>query len=77
MDGQITVKVLFSITDLNNWKSMAGTYQDDPDKSTKAFEMKIKTQDLDWKDIDTMLEMLFDTTEREMVVKTSRRFVEE
>lgn len=39
--------------------------------------MKIKTQDLDWKDIATMLEMLFDSTEREMVVKTSRRLVEE
>ncbi|XP_041894788.1 uncharacterized protein LOC121669624 [Corvus kubaryi] len=77
MDGPITVKVPFSIMDLNNWKLIAGTYRDDPDKMAKAFEMMIKTQDPDWKDIDTMLEMLFDSTEREMVVKTSRRFVEE
>uniref|UniRef100_A0A8C5TS32 Core shell protein Gag P30 domain-containing protein n=1 Tax=Malurus cyaneus samueli TaxID=2593467 RepID=A0A8C5TS32_9PASS len=77
MDGPITTEVPFSVTDLNNWKLMAGTFQDDPDKMAKAFEMMIKIQDPDWKDIDTMLEMLFDSTEREMVVKTSRRFVEE
>ncbi|KFO57042.1 hypothetical protein N302_03547, partial [Corvus brachyrhynchos] len=75
--GPITVKVPFSITDLNNWKSMAGTYRHDPDKMAKAFEMTIKTQDPDWKDIDTMLEMLFDSTEREMVLKTSKTFVKE
>lgn len=77
MDGPITAEVPFSITDLNNWKLMAGTDRDDPDKMAKAFEMMIKFQDPDWKDIDAMLEMLFDSTEREMVVKTSRRFVEE
>ncbi|KAL2294709.1 hypothetical protein Nmel_008452 [Mimus melanotis] len=36
----------------------------------------IKTQDPDWRDIDTMLKMLLDGTEREMIVKTCRRFVE-
>lgn len=77
MDGPITVEVPLSITDLNNWKLMAGTYQDDPDKMAKAFEMMIKLQDPNWKDIDAMLEVLFDSTQREMVVKTSRRFVEE
>lgn len=77
IDGPITGEVPFSITGLNNWKLMAGTYRDDPDKMAKAFEMMIKLQDPDWKDIDAMLEMLFDSTEREMVVKTSRRFVEE
>ncbi|KAL2303487.1 hypothetical protein Nmel_008757 [Mimus melanotis] len=76
-DSPITAEDPFSITDLNNWKLMAGTYRDDPDKMAKVFEMMIKLQDPDWKDIDAMLEMLFDSTEREMVVKTSRRFVEE
>ncbi|OWK58566.1 hypothetical protein RLOC_00014850 [Lonchura striata] len=56
---------------------MPGTYQEDPDKMAKAFEMMIKLQDPDWKHIDAILEMLFDSTEREMVVKTSRWFVEE
>ncbi|RMC00230.1 hypothetical protein DUI87_22835 [Hirundo rustica rustica] len=76
MNAPITAEVPFSITDLNNWKLMAGTYRDDPDKMAKAFETMIKLQDPDWKDIDAILEM-FDSTEREMVVKTSRRFVEE
>lgn len=33
----------------------------------KAFEMMVKTQNPDWRDIDTMLEMLLDGTEREML----------
>uniref|UniRef100_A0A8C0UHS3 Core shell protein Gag P30 domain-containing protein n=1 Tax=Cyanistes caeruleus TaxID=156563 RepID=A0A8C0UHS3_CYACU len=77
MEGPITEEVPFSRTGLNNWELMAGTYRDDPDKMAKAFEMLIKLHDPDWKDIDAMLEMLFDSTEREMVVITSRRFVEE
>ncbi|KAM7041637.1 uncharacterized protein M8220_007978 isoform 1-T3 [Acridotheres tristis] len=77
IDGPITAEDPFSITHLNSWELMAGTYRDDPDKMAKAFEMMIKLQDPDWKDIDAMLEMLFDSTERELVVKTSRRFVEE
>lgn len=56
---------------------MTGTYRADPDKMAKALEMMIKTPDPDWKDIDIILEMLFDGTEREMVVKTCRKFVEE
>lgn len=56
---------------------MTGTYRDDLDEIAKAFEMMIKTQDPDWKDRDTMLEMLFDSTERETVLKTSKSFVEE
>lgn len=55
---------------------MTGTYRDDLDKIAKIFEI-IKTQDPDWKDIDIMLEILFDSTEREMVLETSKRFVEE
>lgn len=46
---------------------MAGIYRADPDKMAKPFEMIIKTQDPDWKNIDIMLEMLFDGTERELL----------
>lgn len=65
--SSITVKVTFSISDLNNWEAVVGTYWADPEKMAKAFETIVKTQDPDWRDIDTMLEMLLDGTEREML----------
>ncbi|KFM10906.1 hypothetical protein AS27_07663, partial [Aptenodytes forsteri] len=74
-DGPVVVKVPFSITDLNNWKAAAGSYRDDSDQVASAFEM-IKTQDPDWKDIKVITQVLFDSTEREMVRKTTRTQVE-
>ncbi|XP_076217227.1 uncharacterized protein LOC143171928 [Aptenodytes patagonicus] len=75
-EGPVVVKVPFSITDLNNWKIAAGNYRDDSDRVASAFEMMIKTQDPDWKDIEVIMQVLFDSTEREMIRKTARTQVE-
>ncbi|KFQ84404.1 hypothetical protein N337_10046, partial [Phoenicopterus ruber ruber] len=75
-EGPVTVKVLFSITDLNSWKLAAGNYRDDLYKVASAFEMMIKTQAPNWKDIEAIMQVLFDSTEREMVRKAARTQVE-
>ncbi|KFP34964.1 hypothetical protein N324_07933, partial [Chlamydotis macqueenii] len=71
-DGLVTVKVPFSIMDLSNWKIAAGNYQDDPDRAASASEMMAKTQDPDWKDMEAIVQVLFDSTEREMIRKTAQ-----
>ncbi|KFQ90471.1 hypothetical protein Y956_12644, partial [Nipponia nippon] len=75
-EGPITVKVPFSITNLNNWKPAAGSYRGDPDKVASAFEMMVKTQDPDWRDIEAVMQVLFDSTERETIRKAARTQVE-
>ncbi len=75
-DGPVIVKVPFSIVDLNNWKIAAGSYRDDSDRVANTVAMMIKTQDPDWKDIEVILQVLFDSTEREMIRKTARSQVE-
>lgn len=71
-DGLVVVKVPFSISDLNNWKTAAGNYQDDPEKVVNAFELMVKIQNPDWQDVDAILQMLFDSTEKDMVRKAAR-----
>uniref|UniRef100_A0A8B9Z6Y2 Core shell protein Gag P30 domain-containing protein n=1 Tax=Buteo japonicus TaxID=224669 RepID=A0A8B9Z6Y2_9AVES len=75
-EGPVLVKVPFSVTDLNNWKLAAGNYRDNPDRAASAFEMMIKTQDPDWKDIEAIMQVLFDSTEREIIQKMARAQVE-
>lgn len=38
--------------------------------------MMIKNQDPDWKDIEAIMQILFDSTEKEMVCKTAKTQVE-
>ncbi|KFV52154.1 hypothetical protein N328_11898, partial [Gavia stellata] len=75
-DGPIMIRVPFSITDLNNWKLVAGNCRVDQDKVANAFEIMIKTQDPDWKDIEAIMQALFSSTEREMIHKAARAQVE-
>ncbi|KFP94149.1 hypothetical protein N329_12189, partial [Haliaeetus albicilla] len=71
-DGLVVVKVPFSISDLNNWKAAAGNYQDDAEKVANAFELMVKIQNPDWQDVDAILQMLFDSTEKDMVRRAVR-----
>lgn len=66
-DGPITVKVPSSISDVNNWKVAAGSYRDDPKKVASGFEMMITTQNPDWQDIEAILQVVFDSTERDVI----------
>ena len=74
--GPVFIKVPFSISDLNNWKLAAGNYREDPEKVASAFEMIVKTQNPDWQDIEAILQVLFDSTEREMIRRAVRLHVE-
>ncbi|KFW97490.1 hypothetical protein N336_00034, partial [Phalacrocorax carbo] len=75
-DGPVVMRVPFSITDLNNWKTAAGSYRDDPDRVASAFEIVVKTQDPDWRDIEAIMQVLFDSMEREVIRKAARTQVE-
>ncbi|KFW04527.1 hypothetical protein N327_08792, partial [Fulmarus glacialis] len=65
-----------SITDLNNWRQAAGNYRDNPEKTARAFEMLIKTQDPDWSDLDAMMGVVFDSTDLDMIKRAIRNHVQ-
>ena len=65
-EGVAIIKVPFSIVDLNNWKIEAGSYRENPDQTAHAFETMIQTQDPDWKDIQVIIDVLFDIVQREI-----------
>lgn len=71
-DGPITVKVPFSISDVSNWKVATGSYRDDAKKVASAFEMMIRTRNPDWQDIEAILQVVFDSTERDMIWRAVR-----
>ncbi|KFV42787.1 hypothetical protein N328_01191, partial [Gavia stellata] len=70
------VRVPFSITDLNNCKQAAGNYRDNPDKVAKAFDTTIRTTDPDWRDIDAITSVFFDSAEKEMIFRTAKTQIE-
>ncbi|KFO52713.1 hypothetical protein N302_01179, partial [Corvus brachyrhynchos] len=72
--GPVTVKSPFSVVHLMSWKQAAGVYREDLDRVAKVFETIIRTQDPDWNDIQVMLDMLLDNTEK-MVLSTARKQV--
>lgn len=49
--GLVIIKVAFSVSDLQAWKELAGTYREDPEKVSKVIETIIGTQDPDWHDL--------------------------
>ncbi|GAB0209338.1 protein NYNRIN-like [Grus japonensis] len=75
-EGLVIVRVPFSIADLNNWKQVAGNYRDNPDKVAKAFDTMIRTTDPDWKDLDAIMSVLFDSTEKEMIFRMAKTQIE-
>lgn len=44
-EGPVTLKVAFSVLDLQAWKELAGTYWEDPEKVSKVVETVIRAQD--------------------------------
>ncbi|KFP36183.1 hypothetical protein N324_05165, partial [Chlamydotis macqueenii] len=75
-NGPVTVKVPFSISDLRSWKETAGIYREDADRVAKVFEIIIGTQDSDWNDLQVIMVMLLDSTEKRMVLSAAWRQVE-
>ncbi|KFP93893.1 hypothetical protein N329_12860, partial [Haliaeetus albicilla] len=75
-EGVAIIKVPFSIVDLNNWKIEAGSYRENPDQTAHAFETMIQTQDPDWKVIQVIMDVLFDSAERDMIQRVAKTQVE-
>ncbi|KAJ7413017.1 hypothetical protein WISP_93580 [Willisornis vidua] len=74
--GPLMVKVQFSITDLLQWKTAVGSYQENPDAIASIMELIIKTQNPDWQKLDVIMYTLFDSTERKMIQKTAMTQIE-
>ncbi|KFQ67218.1 hypothetical protein N335_04109, partial [Phaethon lepturus] len=74
-EGPTLIKVPFSMNDLDMWKEVVKNYRDNPIGIAKRFELIVKNQDPDWKDIDLMLDAMTET-EKQLVVKTARTHVE-
>lgn len=70
-EGQIRIKVNFSMGALDAWKLAVKDYRDDPIGVAKRFQWIVKSQDPDWRDIDVMLDALTET-EKQLVLKTAR-----
>ncbi|KFQ64584.1 hypothetical protein N335_03049, partial [Phaethon lepturus] len=71
--GPIKLKVPLSMGDLDTWKLVAKGYRDDLAGVTKQFKASVKALDIDWEDVDFMLDALTDT-EKELVLKTARDY---
>ncbi|PKU31626.1 hypothetical protein llap_18069 [Limosa lapponica baueri] len=73
--GSTQIKVPFSMNDLDSWKEIVKEYWDDPIGVTKRYELIVKNQDPDWKDIDIMLDALTET-EKQLVLKMAQTHVQ-
>ncbi|KFQ95970.1 hypothetical protein Y956_08683, partial [Nipponia nippon] len=68
----VHVKVLFSTSDLRNWKESAGLYQGNPEKVYQAFQIIAENHNPDWKDMQVLLNTLFLPEEKRMVLEKAQ-----
>ncbi|KFP94784.1 hypothetical protein N329_00824, partial [Haliaeetus albicilla] len=73
--GPARIKVPFTMNDLDSWREMVKGYQDDPEGVAKRFDLIVKNQDPDWKDINLVLDALTET-EKQLIIKTVRTQVQ-
>ncbi|KFQ19507.1 hypothetical protein N331_05008, partial [Merops nubicus] len=73
--GPTRIRIPFSMSDLDTWREMVKGYRDDPEGVAKRFELIVKNQDPDWKDIDLMLDALTET-EKQLIIKSARTQVQ-
>lgn len=74
-EGPARIKIPFSMQDLDTWRETVKGYRDDPEGVAKRFELIVKNQDPDWKDIDLMLDALTET-EKQLIIKSARTQVQ-
>lgn len=63
------------MNDLDVWREIVRGYRDDPGGVAKRFELIVKNQDPDCKDVDIMLDALTET-EKQLIIKTARTQVQ-
>ncbi|KFZ52188.1 hypothetical protein N338_11960, partial [Podiceps cristatus] len=73
--GPTRIKGPFTMNDLDSWKEVVKGYCDDPEGTAKRFDLIVRNQDPDWKDIDLMLDALTET-EKQLIIKTARTQVQ-
>ncbi|KFV01111.1 hypothetical protein N340_11327, partial [Tauraco erythrolophus] len=73
--GPMRIRVPFNMGDLDAWRKVVKDYREDPLGIAKRFELIVKNQDPDWKDIDIMLDAMTET-EKELIVRTARTHVQ-
>lgn len=71
----IKIRVPFPRDDLDIWKEAVKSYGNDPLGVAKRFDLIVKNQDLDWRDIDLMLDVMSET-EKQMVLRSARTQVQ-
>ncbi|KFP57088.1 hypothetical protein N322_11769, partial [Cariama cristata] len=64
----VSVKVPFSTADLRDWKGMAGSYRENPDKVARTVKIIIQNHDPDWQDMQVLMNTLFTDEERRAVL---------
>ncbi|KAF1426294.1 hypothetical protein FQV24_0005554, partial [Spheniscus mendiculus] len=68
----VYVKVPFSTADLKNWKDMAGSYREDPDKVARTVVIIIENHDPVWQDMQVLMNTLLTYEERRTVLAKAR-----
>uniref|UniRef100_A0A8C9L8D5 Core shell protein Gag P30 domain-containing protein n=1 Tax=Pavo cristatus TaxID=9049 RepID=A0A8C9L8D5_PAVCR len=73
--GPIRIRAPFSTSDLESWREVVKSYGNDPLGVAKRFEMIVKNQDPDWRDVDLMLDVMSES-EKQMVLRSARAQVQ-
>ncbi|KFQ19653.1 hypothetical protein N331_01699, partial [Merops nubicus] len=71
----VLIKMPISSFDLEIWKSVAHDYRNDPVGVPRHFQFLVKQHDLDWNDIQLLLDYLAET-EKQLVLKTAQDLAE-
>uniref|UniRef100_A0A8D0FQI8 Core shell protein Gag P30 domain-containing protein n=1 Tax=Strix occidentalis caurina TaxID=311401 RepID=A0A8D0FQI8_STROC len=66
----LVIKILFSSTDLENWKRAVKEFQSDPISVTRQFQFILKQHNPGWNDIQLLLDYLTET-EKQLVLKAA------
>uniref|UniRef100_A0A669Q395 Core shell protein Gag P30 domain-containing protein n=1 Tax=Phasianus colchicus TaxID=9054 RepID=A0A669Q395_PHACC len=73
--GPVKIKAPFSTSDLDSWKEAVKSYGNDPSGVAKRFELIVKNQDLNWRDIDIMLDFMSEP-EKQLVLRSAQTQVQ-
>lgn len=73
--GPMKIKAPLSTGDLDSWKEAVKSYGSDPLGVAKRFELIVKNQDLNWGDIDIMLNFM-SASEKQMVLRNAQTQVQ-
>lgn len=65
----VFLKIPFTTSDLMNWKELAGSYRENPEKVYRSFRTIIENHNPDWQDIQILLNNSFTPEEKKVVLE--------